>query len=252
MIDYFIILIFFPIIFLLSYITSKFLLRYNYGPFTKMITILAFVGVAVHEISHFIACVIVGVRPRKIGIKFRSEITHEAAPHGYVDHSTHNITFLQNAFIALAPLFISTWLFFWSLDIALNPIFNPFFRIIMGFICLSLILGAAPSSQDFRTIWVIFKRDTKYSIYQIILIFSSAFLVWMILFLLKIVLFIDLIYYVLVGISYYPVKYFFIALRRMFYLVMKRKNKNLNYHQFIRKKFRPTKPNKLGIEEAHW
>jgi len=253
--EIFIILILFPIILIASYITEQILLRYNYGPFSKLIIILRFIGVAIHELSHFLMCLLVGIKPKEIKIKFRSEITNSPDPHGSVKHNNHKQTFLQQALISLAPLIISTWLFFWSLMIALNSSYNPVIRIIASFFCLSLFLGATPSMPDLQNIWRTFKTDINYSLYQIFLVLVSGLIVWLFLTHYGINLILDLLFYILVGIMYYILKYFLTGINYLAYLVTARnKNhlQNIQYKSLIKQRFKPKKPYKLGNEEAHW
>ncbi|MFX0073133.1 MAG: hypothetical protein ACFFAO_18800 [Candidatus Hermodarchaeota archaeon] len=253
MLDYFIILIFFPIILIVSIITKNVLLRHDYGPFTKIILTLRFIGVAIHEISHFFVSFLVGIRPRKIKIKYRNDFTGEPDPHGFVSHNDYKQTFLQATLIALAPLYISTWLFFWSLNITLTTDVNPYIRILSGFFCLSLILGAAPSPQDFRIIKYTFKENFKYSLYQIILLILSGFFVWRLLVWYNFPLLIDLFYYIFVGIMYHIIKYSikgFSAFLNIIRLYLS--SHDLGNDNLTSKKFKPSKPRKLNIEEAHW
>ena len=88
------------------------------------------------------------------------------------------ITFMQALMVGLAPLFISTWLLFWSLSILFTDKFEPIIRILAGLFCLSLLIGAAPSSEDFKHIPRAFKRDPLYSLYQILLVIVSIVILW--------------------------------------------------------------------------
>jgi hypothetical protein len=255
MFDLLIILILFPIILIASYIIENILLRNNLGPFSKVIIILRFIGVAVHELCHFFMSLLVGKRPKEIQIKFRSEFTNRPNPHGYIRRDTHKETFLQAALTSLAPLIISTWLILWSLFIALSADFHYLIRILAGFFCISLFLGAAPSSQDFRVIGIIFKEDPLYSIYQIILLCFSGFITWIGVIFFEIVFSIDVFFYILIGLIYYVFKYLINSLSYLIYLLFQKRKKQapqIKYSTFIRNKFKPSKPYKLGIEEAHW
>ena len=254
MYEVFAILIFIPLILLGSYITEHFLWKADVGPFNPIKNTLCYIGVAIHEFSHFLMALIVGVRPKGIQIKLRSK-EGIIAPHGRVRVDAHGETFLQAALISLAPLFFSTWLFFWMLDILFIENVNIFLFFIAIFLICSLFFGAAPSVVDFTIIWHSFKEDPKYSLYQILLLIISGFLVWILLLTFEVALIIDLLYYLFVGIMYNILKHLIRGIGYLIHLGSKA-NKNghryLKYGVFIRHRFRPTKPYKLGIEEAHW
>lgn len=254
-----IILLIFPIFLGVSYIFSRFLLRIDYGPFSKVLLALRFIGVAVHELSHFTMCIIVGIRPKGIVIRLRSKSTGKVSPSGKVPVDWHNGTFLQAMFICLAPLIFSTWLFFWSLSIAFTADqVHPLIRIAAGFFCVSLFLGATPSKPDFMIIGHWFKEDPKYSLYQVGLLVLSGFFVWGILVYYSIVLPLDIIYYILVGVGYYVVKYSFRAVGWALFKVatfhnpQKSTSPRIKYRRFMRRRFKPSKPSKLGKREAPW
>ena len=255
----FIILLIFPIFLGVSYIITRFLLNIDYGPFSKVLSALRFIGVAVHELSHFAMCIIVGVCPKGIVIRLRSRETGKVSPHGYVQTDPHNSTFLQEMFICLAPLIFSTWLFFWSLSIAFTADqIHPLIRIAAGFFCVSLFLGATPSKPDFQIIGRSFRKVPKYSLYQVALLLLSGFFVWAILFYYSIVLPLDIIYYILVGVGYYIVKYSFRAVGWALFKIISFHNPQrstsprIRYGRFMRRRFKPSKPSKFGKREAPW
>ena len=259
MYDIFIILLIFPIFLGVSYIITRFLLNIDYGPFSKVLLALRFIGVAVHELSHFIMCIIVGIRPKGINIRLRSRWTGRVNPNGEVRPDWHNCTFLQSMFISLAPLIFSTWLFFWSLSFVFTADqIHPLIRIIAGFFCVSLFLGATPSKPDFQIIGYWFKKDPKYSLYQLGLLVLSGFFVWGIVVYYSIVIPLDIIYYILVGVGYYIVKYSFRAVGWALFKVASFHNPQrstsprIKYGRFMRRRFKPTKPSKHGKREAPW
>lgn len=259
MYDMFIILMFFPIILVISYVISRFLMRIDYGPFKVILLALSFIGVAIHEFSHFIMCLIVGIRPKGISIRLRSQFTGNVNPNGEVRLDPHNGTFLQDLLISFAPTIISTWLFFWSLSIVFTsePI-HPFIRIIAGFFCVSNFFGATPSKQDLLNISPGFKKDPKYSLYQLGLLFLSGLGVWFIVNIYRIILPFDIVYYILVGIGYYVMKYSFRAiawaLNKLILLHNPRRATfpRIKYGRFIKRRFKPSKPSKTGRREAPW
>jgi hypothetical protein len=253
--QYLIILMFIPIILIISYITEQLLLRKNLGPFGSFITGLRFIGVLIHELCHFLMCLLVGVRPSGIQVRLRSRQTGEAAPHGKVTvdiNSLHKMTFLQATLIALAPIIIATWLFFWCLTLMFSETLEPLLRIMAGFICISLLLGCCPSIPDFRFMGRSFKKDPKYSLYQAFLVLLSIFLVWFIISYYAIMLPLDIFFYILVGICYYPLKYSLHGINKLMYIVFSKRSSTIDYKSYTRKRFKPVRPIKLKTKETRW
>jgi hypothetical protein len=251
----FLILLFFPIILGISYTVTRCVLRVVRGPLKSIFNILRFIGVTIHELSHFFMSILVGVRPKEISIRLRNELTGQVNPHGHVSTDCHNSTFLQEALICLAPLIFCTWLFFFFLDAAFNEALDPFIRIIAGFLCISIFFGATPSKPDFIIIGIWFKKDPRYSLYQVFLLLSSGFCVWAIVTFYPIVLPFDIIYYILVGIGYSVLKYGFRGINTAVYKVTHHSGDThlrVRYGRLKRSRFKPSKPSKLGKREAPW
>lgn len=247
------ILFWFLVIFIVSYTLWTLLMRIRkkLGPFKHIINVLAFIGVVVHEFSHFFMCKILGVSTAGIKVKFLSENSREASPHGYVAFKPSKIYFMQYVFISLAPLYISTILFFWSLTVFFNPTFEDFIRVFAGIFCISLLLGAAPSSTDLRNIKISFKNDPRYALYQIGLLFLSGILVWAITFYYNIILPFDFLYYIIIGIIYFAIKYLFQGIRKLIH-TFPTGIPRIKRRAFLRRRSKPAKLHQLGIEEPHW
>jgi hypothetical protein len=117
-----------------------YLMKYN---------IVFFPGMIFHELSHLLACLIFGVKVRKV--KFFG--LREA----YVIHERPNAW--QSAFISLAPFLLGNLMAFYFFSYAFNLLFfyNPF-----GFLFLWLAFSFAhysfPSDHDARNIFDSFKR----------------------------------------------------------------------------------------------
>ena len=254
----FIILIFFPIMLGASWIIKNISLNNKYGPFSRIIWTLRFIAVFIHELSHLIMALIVGIRPKSFSVKLKSEKTHQVNPSGAVGWEGHNCTFLQAALISLAPVIFSTWLFFWSLSVAFTSGLNPFVRIVALILSGLLFLGATPSKQDFWIIGYWFKKNPKYSLYQIFLLLLSMFFVWGIVTYYNVALPLDIVYYILVGIGYYVLKYSFRGIGWLLFKITTMRNigrshsGRIRYNRFIGRRFKPSKPSKLGKRKAPW
>jgi len=242
-------IIWFFVILISSKILSTLLFSGDRGPFKRIIMGLAYVGVLVHELSHYIVNIVVGIMPRGIEVHYRSRKTGMPNPHGSVTSSPKR-NFLQAFLICLAPLFISTWLIFWSLSIIFAVQYNPLIRISAGFLCFSLFIGAAPSNTDFKNILRAFQKDPSHSIYQISIVSLSILLNWLIVSYYQITLMFDVYYYVVIMITYYLLKYGVIGLNKMV--------ENLRFRYFQgsfrlnHNNFNRFKSHKIKIEEAQW
>ena len=251
-------LIILPVVFIISYLLWMILMRARnkIGPFKHIVNALAFVGVIVHEFSHFLLCKLLGVPTDGIRIKLLDETTRRVSPHGSVSlRNDKNLSFMQNFLIAFAPLFISTWLFFESLTIFLTPSFDDFIRVVAAFFCASLLMGAAPSHPDLVIMASSFKTDTRYSLYQIFLAFLSGISVWLAIAYFNIVFPFDFLYFIVIGITYCVFYFLFKGVNRLFhtsYSVRAKTSGRVKLGPFTRRRFKPAKPHKLGIEEPHW
>jgi hypothetical protein len=198
--------------------------------------------------------IIAGIMPRGIEVKYRSERTGIANPHGSV-LTKPQLNFLQAFLICLAPLYISTWLIFWSLAITFNDLHAPLVRIFTGFFCFSLFIGAAPSNPDFKNIPVAFQKDPHHSIYQISLISLSILFICMIISVYQITFWLDVYYYVAIAITYFLLKYSLVGVNKIILTLRFRYlqgSPQFNHKNFTRRTYKPIKSHKIGIEEAQW
>ncbi|MFX1398303.1 MAG: hypothetical protein ACFFAS_14830 [Promethearchaeota archaeon] len=209
-----------------------------------------FFGVIIHELSHVLASLLVGLKVKEVNIKWKNERTSEASPHGSVRLDQRG-SFLQELVVSFAPLFLSTWLFFTLLDIALNAILPDLPRMLAGFACFSLLLGAAPSWQDIMLVGKYFKNDVRYSIYQIVLLSLSIALVLIVCSYYSVNV-LDFLYYVFVGLGYYMFKY---SIEAILLIVRSKQTKWKKWYvikNIDKTTHRPLKPRQLRVKEAHW
>ena len=204
---------------------------------------LNFIGVIVHEISHYVMNIVVGIKPGGIKIAWRSEKTNIRSPHGWVKSKPRS--FLQAFLICMAPLYISTWLFFWLLQISLDSNFIPLIRLLAGIICVSVILGAAPSGTDFNNIPRAFRDDPHNSVYQIFLIFISGTLLWLILSITHLEFIHAFFYHLAIAGIYFMLKYSLLGMMTISRVIFSRDYKKphkvkINYG--IRRQYKPKKP----------
>jgi hypothetical protein len=252
---------------LFSFLISYLLLTYTPEPLNKMVKALAITGIIIHELCHIAMCVITNTRIESINLIGRLEnkekdTNNKDPKYDYYGNVRINgnkrITFLQALLIGLAPLFVSFWLFFYLLEQLFNPQLNIFLFFLYTFIMISIAIAAAPSLADVRTIPNAFKNDPRYSMYQIFLSVLSILLIWVLIniYQLSFFLFHEVINYVLIMITYYVFKYSFRGINQIIYKISSRNrrlsNRSHHFKRYTRRRFRPTKPRKLGKEEAHW
>jgi len=236
-------IIVFIIILIISMIVQKMIRKDILGPFYPIALRLSFIGVIVHELSHYVLNLAVGIIPKKIEIKWKSDDKKRRSPQGAVYSKPRSL--LQAFFICLAPLYISTWLAFLTLYIALSANFNPVIRVVSGLICISLVLGAAPSNQDFNNIPNAFRKDPIHSLYQIFLVILSSLILWIIIQFSQIIFLLDVFYYFTIIGIYFILKFIFIGSRDLIHKVQSlnyRKPPKVRIKPFTRKHYKPKKP----------
>lgn len=235
----------FLIILITSLVISSLLFKNEnrLGMFRPIVLRLAYVGVVIHELSHYIACLIVGIKPRHLKIKWRDEYFGKRFPHGSVEPGKPT-SFLQSFVTAFAPLFISTWLIMLTFYIFPNSDFNPIIRIIAGFFCISLFTGAAPSTTDFNYMLYAFRRDKAHSFYQIFLVLLSGVILWTILLFTQIIFFLDVFYYLAIAGIYLSLKFSFLGIHRVITKLLARdfkKPAKIKFKRFTRPLYKPKK-----------
>ncbi len=219
------------------------------SPFYGILIRLEYIGVVIHEISHYLISLLVGIKPRKIEIKFRHEKMGFIAPHGSVRVKPEN--FLQAFLISFAPLYISTWLAVLFFNIASYSDYWFVIRFIAILLLISTIIGAAPSSADISCFFCSVRFDPVYTLYQIFLIVLSIFILWALLYYFEIVFFLDVFYYLSIAAIYWGLKLGFMGISKAMFLTRSKDHK-LRIRRIARRRYKPQKPHKIGIEEAPW
>lgn len=242
---------FFCFIMIASIAIRKALYLINLGPFKWVLHVLDFIGVVVHEAGHAIACVLLRVPINEIHVGWRSDTSTSVSPHGHVVSSIKEWTFLKGATICLAPLIVSTWLLILSLDAAFNENLPDLVRVFCGLACVSLILGASPSSHDFSIAGAYFKKDIQYSFYQLVLLTFSIMSIALITSVLGIIFFLP-VYLFLAGMGYTFYKYLFSGIGKLARNRHLRLETTFKKRAHVRKTHKPLRPVQLGFEEAHW
>jgi hypothetical protein len=232
-----------------------FLFRMDLGPFNTILNILGFVGVAVHELSHYTLCVLLGVKVEWIYIRYRSRVTGHAAPHGAVKPEEYERqSFLQSLVVGIAPLFIHTWLIIACFDLIHISGFDDLVYVGIGFLIVSLFIGSAPSPADLRNAVRGFKRSPTYSLYQLALLGLSILTILIIFNMFAISIPIEffqyIFQYILIAIGYFAYKYSLRGINNVYHNI--HRSGRINLKLLIRKRHRPVKARKLGIEEPHW
>ncbi|MFX1364519.1 MAG: hypothetical protein ACFFCE_19445 [Promethearchaeota archaeon] len=208
-----------PFVFLgvlfISLMLSYFLSSNKAGLLRSITSRLFFIGVCFHEMSHYVMCLLVGIKPEQIKIKWRNERFGFEQPHGNVKPS-RTPTFMQALLTGLAPLVFSTWfIFFFLYGVVLNTLIHIIFRIIAIFIIISLFTTAAPSAGDLQYITSAFRENPSHSFYQVLLVSISICILWVILILTHLKFILDVFYYLTIAGIYLILKYSLIASKRL-------------------------------------
>ncbi|KKM17731.1 hypothetical protein LCGC14_1672800 [marine sediment metagenome] len=235
----------FPLMGVIGYFVHIFISKKAFnkelGYFSPIINILAFIGVAVHEFSHQITCIIVGMPTKGFSVAFRDRFGR-VNPHGHViPDRLYQSTLMQILLVSLAPLLIGTWLVYFSLMVAFSPLFEPIYRIVAVVFCISVILAITPSTPDIRLIGTVYKNDPEYSLYQIFLVALFFLALWASVDILHWYFPLEYLYYFFLILCYYAFKYIFKGIRLVYskITIKKEKYKPKRFRRFARRRFRP-------------
>ena len=211
-----------PIAFVVGYSFELIYIKTK-GKYRTAFNILAFIGVAIHETAHAILCLITGVPIKRVEVNYRDKMTGKISPHGFVEpRRPQKISFIQSFLIGIAPLLIGVIIFFYLLDVACDMSAEPLYRITAGIICVSLLFGVRPSSQDLKLIIKDFRNNPSNSWFQVIVLCFSFGLVWLLVERFAIEFPFEFIYYILMGVMFVILKYFCL----LWYTLYRRTRKN--------------------------
>jgi hypothetical protein len=190
---------------LASFVTSSWYRRIHTPGFKVAFDMLVFIGVFVHEIAHYTIGSLLGVKKTNLKIRYHIKGTDIVAPNGSVTNPEfERNSFLQTFVSSFAPLFVSTFLFLFCLDLILHIQTELWIKLVALVFSISLFIGSGPSGQDVKLVGVTFRINPRYSLFQIFLVLLSGLLVW---------IFIDLYFIILPFEVLYYIEYFmFIAL----------------------------------------
>lgn len=209
----------FFIIWIISLICQELYIRVN-GVKRAVFNVIAFIGVFVHEVGHILMCILFRVPFNGFSVYFRQG--NKISPHGYVKLKNWNRnSFLQDFMVTFGPLFLSTWVFLFCLDLIWVQGVDSLVGFILLGIMISVIFGASPSRPDLNGMFHVFSKNPSYSTYQIFLAGLSVIIVCLTIdFSVMIYLPMELFYYILafftIVLVYYLLKYSFRAIGYVF------------------------------------
>jgi len=200
--------------------------------------------------------VLFGVKTGKIKVKYRSEDRTRVAIHGSVSlPEFERNSFVQTFVISVAPLLVSTLLFLFCLDIIFNIETEAWVDVIATIFCVSLFIGSEPSGQDMKVIGKTFRKDPRYSLYQIALVVASGLIVWLFVDLYYIYLPFEVLYYIeyflFVILVYFLLKIVVSIFVNIFRALNKSKLPSIKL-MTRRRRFKMFAPRKLKEKEAQW
>lgn len=194
----------FVIILTLGFFLNMFRRAITSNVLKTILRVMCFIGIIIHELCHYVMCLLMGSVPSEIKVSYRNM-------NGHVIHKRGN--FMQTFLISLAPLLISSYIAWFCLDSVLNASIIWYYRWLAGIMVISILLAAGPSSQDLKCIRMNFSRDTKKACSQIIIVTLSGILVYFITIDLSIPTNYSFIYFVLITFGYFILKYVSLGLK---------------------------------------
>lgn len=233
----------FPFVYAIGYVTERYLLSTDLGTIgNTIINLLFFVGVIVHELSHRLMNLLVGVPSHNLRVKYRDDNSSKVNPHGSVTPvKPHQMTFLQGFLTSFAPLIFGVWIIYFLLKVTFNPIFDPIIRIISGICIVSIFITLSPSRGDLSFLKFSYQNDPQHSQYQIFLVILSFLISWAVAGRFNIILPYEFFYYFIIIFFYIVLKYSLISMRIVINKIRHRKGRipSKVKRRLIRRRFKP-------------
>ena len=234
----------FPFVYAIGYISEKLLLSTDFGSIgNTIINLIFFVGVIVHEVSHRLMDLLVGVPSHNLRVKYRDENSSKASPHGSVTPlHPYQMTLLQGFLTSFAPLIFGTWIIYFLLKVVFNPIFDPIARIIVGICIVSIFITLSPSRGDLFFLKFSYQNDPQHGQYQIFLVILSFLISWLLVGSFNIIFSYEFFYYFIIIFCYIILKYSFISLGILINKIRYRKGRipsKIRRRRLIRRRFKP-------------
>jgi len=244
---------------ILSWIASKIMLRALPSPYNMILFAFAIVGVVIHEISHRFMCYITRTPVEHVSLlkKIPTQKPDRFSFGGEVILKEEaRLSFLKAFLIGFAPIYICFWAFWFFWGQILNAGLDEWTIFLYILLMCSLVLGAAPSLGDLKSIGSAFSRDIYHSMYQIILIGTSMLTVWFVLNIYQFEVVHEIFNYLFFAAGYAVYRYSILGV----YIVVQKlrarprpmAQKSASVHRLTRRRHKPIKPEKIGIEEPHW
>ena len=243
---------------LTSVVTRSWYRRIHTPGFKVAFNVIAFIGVFVHEMAHYTIGSLFGVKKKNIRVRYHIKDTNIVSPNGSVSTPEFGrYSFLQTFVSSFAPLFVSTFLFLFCLDIIIHIQTEFWIKIVAFVFSISLFIGSEPSGQDVRLVGVIFNKNPMYSLYQIFLVLLSGLLVWLFIDLYFISLPFEVLYYIeyfiFVALFYYCLKTMFWAMGKIVKVTRSMFGKNIvSSPKFLTRKRRFKEFRRQKEKEAQW
>jgi hypothetical protein len=171
-----------------------------------ILKVVSFIGIVIHEVAHFLMCLLTGIPPTGIRTSYRDQEGE------VMIHDLSHLSFIQGFLICFAPLFISSYIAYLCIHVMFLTSAVFFIKVIAGVVFISILLHARPSISDLKVFRSTFTDDPLYSMYQIALIVLSGLIVFFMN--LPLPYYLSFVHYIVIGIFYMVFKYGLLGLRR--------------------------------------
>lgn len=170
--------------------------------------ILGFIGILIHELSHFTMCLLTGVRPTDFRISYRGQRGSVSVPF------MERLTFLQGFLLCFAPLLISSYIAYLCIYVMFLTGTLFVFKVFCGAVFISILMHCRSSSADLRVFKKSFLDDPLYSLYQVGLVVLSGIIVFLLN--ISVPYYLSFVNYILMGVFYTFFKYGFLGIRKIY------------------------------------